>query len=544
MLSAPSVAAVPPRSLAADFFEAGQRKRAQVKADPLWTAQPGPQREFTESTADEVLYGGAAGGGKSSAVVALPLRWAALPHYRALILRRETPQLVDLLDKARGIYKTGVAGTYRGAYPAAEFRGDKGLWTFPSGAQVRFNHCQLDKDAFDYQGHEYPTIIFDELTHFTEAQYLEVKSRNRSGHLGTPCYTRATTNPGGPGHEWVFKRWGPWLDSKVVLPDWAEEVVWTDGTVHTVRGVGLPPRTGEDGRPLPPAPGGMVLYVAKVGESERFSTQPFTVDRVSETDVVSTSRTFIPARLSDNPALLRSDPGYRAKLRDNDPVRRAQLEDGNWLVHVARGLYFKREWVTFVDAVPADARSVRAWDKAATEPHPGSPDPDWTRGVRMAYAASTDRFYISGLASLRGGPGAVKALIKATAELDGKGVKIRLPQDPGAAGKSDAADDVRSLQGWTVTAKPVTGDKVTRFGPFSSQASPQSTGGLTGRVCIVRGAWNETLVQELEDFPLGVHDDVADCVSDAFEEAQRFVIAPGPSCPRPSFRTDDAPLGL
>jgi len=539
-----TAAAPRPTSLAADLGAALRASLAKGRPDPLWQPQPGPQRDFYDSTADEVLYGGAAGGGKSSAVVALPLRWASLPHYRALILRRETPQLVDLLDKARGIYRNGVAGAYRGAYPAAEFRGDKGLWTFPSGAQVRFNHCQLDKDAFDYQGHEYPTIIFDELTHFTEAQYLEVKSRNRSGHVGTPCYTRATTNPGGPGHGWVFKRWAPWLDPTATLPDWSEQVVWSDGVTRTVSGTGLPPRRSPDGRALPPAAGGVVLYVAKVGEAERFSTTPFVVDRVSDVDVAATSRTFIPARLSDNPALLKSDPGYRAKLRDNDPVRRAQLEDGNWLVHAASGLYFKREWVTFVDSLPADARAVRAWDKAATEPHPGNPDPDWTRGVKMAYAPSTERFYIADLASVRGGPGTVKATIKATAELDGKGVKIRVPQDPGAAGKSDAADDVRTLQGWTVVAKPVTGDKVTRFGPFSSQASPQSTGGQQGRVCIVRGHWNETLIHELEDFPLGVHDDIADAVSDGFEEAQRFTTATGPACPRPSLNSADVPLGM
>ena len=525
MAFAAAVAAQPPRSLAADFLEAARARRAAPRADPLWAAQPGPQQDFYNSTADEVLYGGAAGGGKSSAVVALPLRWAALPHYRALVLRRETPQLVDLLDKARGIYRNGVAGAYRGAYPAAEFRGDKGLWTFPSGAQVRFNHCQLDKDAFDYQGHEYPTIIFDELTHFTEQQYLEIKSRNRSGVAGTPCYTRATTNPGGPGHGWVFKRWAPWLDPAAVLPDWAEDVVWTDGVTRTVRGTGLPPRVALDGRPLPPAPGGTVLYVAKVGDAERFSTTPFVVDRVSDTDVAATSRTFIPARLSDNPALLRSDPGYRAKLRDNDPVRRAQLEDGNWLVKKGECLFFRREWFEFVDEVPASARRCRAWDLAATEPGPGNPDPDWTAGVRLALDAAGS-FYIDDVVRFRAGPGAVQPRIKATAELDGRACQIRLPQDPGQAGKDQAAAYVRLLSGFRVRTKPVTGDKETRAGLVSAQAHPQSTGGTTGRIKIKRAPWNEALLQELEDFPMGPHDDQVDALSDAFDELSATVPPP------------------
>lgn len=504
-------------SLVADFLDAARKRAASAKRDPVWTPQPGPQREFTESTCDEVLYGGAAGGGKSSGIVALPLRWAEQPHYRALILRRETPQLADLLDKARGIYKHGVEGSYRGAYPDAEFRGDKGLWTFPSGAQVRFNHCQLDKDAYDYQGHEYPTIIFDELTHFSERQYLEIKSRNRSGIAGIPCYTRATTNPGGPGHAWVFKRWGPWLDPTFALPSWEEQILGSDGVTRTVRGVGLPQRLTAEGRPLPPAPGGVVLYVAKIGDVERFSTQPFVVDRVSGVDVSATSRTFIPAKLSDNPALLKSDPTYRAKLRDNDPVRRAQLEDGNWLVKAGEGLFFRREWFEFVDEVPADAKRVRAWDLAATEPSPQNPDPDWTVGVKLALDAA-GTYYVEDVEAFRLGPGSVQPRIKATAEMDGRACRVRLPQDPGQAGKDQAAAYVRLLAGFVVRTKPVTGDKATRAGLVSAQAHPQSTGGKYGRIKVKRAPWNGAFLGELEDFPAGSHDDKVDALSDAFDE--------------------------
>jgi len=176
---------------------------------------------------------------------------------------------------------------------------------------------------------------------------------------------------------------------------------------------------------------------------------------------------------------------------------------------------------------------VRGWDKAATEPTAENKDPDWTRGVKLAKAYDST-LYIEDLVSLRGGPGAVKALTKNTAELDGPAVVHRIPQDPGAAGKSQAADDVRALEGYIVVTKPVTGDKVTRFGPFSSQASPQSTGGERGRVCIVRASWNEELIHELESFPDGDHDDIADALADAYDQISEPIyqrILPQPVLP-------------
>jgi predicted phage terminase large subunit-like protein len=844
---------------------------ARAKALPTWTPQPGPQTEFYESTADEVLYGGAAGPGKSSAAVALPLRWAHHPMYRALVLRRETPQLEDLFDKARSIYQRGQpdgARPYRAADAAAEFNSVKGTWTFKSGARVRFNHCQRDDDAFNYQGHEYQTIIFDELTHFTEKQYLEVKSRNRSGIPDLPTYVRSTTNPGGPGHcvphgevltpggwrdiremqvgdpvysvrpdgelyqtrvaqvhksefdgelvevsarglrivctpnhkvakvggrraglhtrggavdtfslvpfcelpgqatilrtvrwvghdlaefhlpavraknqshlqptrlsgrdfcellgwylsegtfiyepekkwfniaqekpenrskigsllerncfkyhtgpsgftvhsvpwaayfsqfgrcrdkfipdwvkagsvddlrvlfdammagdghwltpgesgsyytisakladdvaevalklgyvvyqssrqreqrnglsyevsfkrtksggteiltgqhcynvatattrrsdivrtkytgpvycigidethsflirqngsvwvsgnSWVFKRWGPWLDPDFKLDDWEHVDVLPDGSTVVVRGHGLPQRI-EGGKKLPPARGSQVLYVARIGEREVFSTQPFRIGGEE-----ATTRTFIPARLSDNPALLASDPKYRAKLRDNDPVRRRQLEDGDWLVRPAAGLYFKRAWFEIVDEAPSDCVWVRAWDKASTEPHPGNRDPDWTRGVLLGKHAD-GYYYVGHVAGMRGGPGAVTRFMRQTAEVDTSAVSIRVPQDPGSAGVQASTADVRALDGFAVKAVRVTGSKLDRARPVSSQADPQSTGEKHGRFRVVRGDWNEAFFSELQNFDgdknNGDHDDQVDALSDAYDE--------------------------
>ncbi len=163
----------------------------------IWKPQK-KQAVFQSRNEYEALYGGAAGGGKSDALLTEALRQVHIPHYRALILRKTYPQLSELIDRSRQLYKA--------AYPKARYNDSKHFWHFPSGAKIYFGAMQHTKDRINYQGKRYDFIAFDELTHFTWEEYSYMFSRNRPSGSGTRCYIRATTNPGGIGHSWVKER--------------------------------------------------------------------------------------------------------------------------------------------------------------------------------------------------------------------------------------------------------------------------------------------------------------------------------------------------
>jgi predicted phage terminase large subunit-like protein len=172
------------------------------------------------------------------------------------------------------------------------------------------------------------------------------------------------------------------------------------------------------------------------------------------------------------------------------------------------GGMFQRGDFEIVDAVPAGAKRCRAWDFGATQPKPGK-QPDWTVGLRMAYHGGI--FYVEDVKRDRWSPADVEKNLKNTASQDGLLVRIRMPEDPGAAGKSDAATKIKLLAGYNVATIRPTGEKSVRAKPASAQAE-------AGNVKLVRGAWNEAFLDEVCTFPNAQHDDQVDAFADALNE--------------------------
>lgn len=172
----------------------------EVKEDIIFKANEGPQEDFLAAGDTDVLYGGAAGGGKSYAMLVDPLRFAHRAAHRGLILRRSMPELRELIDKSRELYPK--------AFPGAKYKEVEKLWNFPSGAKIEFGFLERDADVYRYQGQAYSWIGFDEITHLpTPFAWNYLASRLRTTDSEIEVYMRCTANPGGAGANWVKKRY-------------------------------------------------------------------------------------------------------------------------------------------------------------------------------------------------------------------------------------------------------------------------------------------------------------------------------------------------
>lgn len=451
--------------------EQERRAVARVVAEHPLAPQPGPQTAFLETTADIAIYGGSAGGGKTYGLLLDPLRWLRNPRvngFGAVIFRREATQITNeggLWDEAVRLYSRCGGKPVRS--PLHQFQWRRG--------RVSFSHLNRETDVLNWHGAQIPIIGFDELTHFTKFQFFYMLTRNRSSS-GIRPYVRATCNP--DADSWVAEFIAWWIDQDTGYP--------------------IPERSG------------VLRYFARIGDEivwadsvaeccERYSVRPIDVKSV----------TFIPSKLSDNPALLAKDPSYEANLRAQDYVTRERLLGGNWKVKPSAGLYFPRRCVNIIEAAPVEiGRWVRAWDLAATEKSEANPDPDWSASVKMGRSAS-GRVVVVHATHDRVGPHHVRQLVNSTAALDGLAALIRLQQDPGQAGKDQLQQYVAMLSGYPVFGRHVTGDKITRALPYAAQWQ-------AGNVDLVRGPWNEAYVAELDAFPDGAHDDWVDASSEAY----------------------------
>ena len=242
----------------------------------IFEPNPGPQTRFLAATEQEVLYGGAAGGGKSYSLVADPVRYFANAHARMLLVRRSTEELRELISVSKQLYPQAI--------PGIKFMERDKTWVAPNGATLWMSYLDRDDDVMRYQGQAFNWIGFDELTQWpTPYAWNYMRSRLRSTKAsGLPLYMRATSNPGGPGHQWVKKHF---IDPSVPdKPFWA-----TDENGEVIK---WPKGHSREGEPL-------------------------------------FKRKFIPATLFDNP-YLSEDGMYEANLLSLPEHQRRQLLEGDW----------------------------------------------------------------------------------------------------------------------------------------------------------------------------------------------------------------------
>ena len=438
--------------------------------------QAGPQERFLASSADIAIYGGAAGGGKTWALLIESLRHIHNPAFRAVIFRRTFPQIINpggLQDEAQTLYSL-VGGV--------DARPGSGIsWTFPGGASVRFAHMQHEKNRFDWQGAQIPLIAFDELTHFTEQQFFYMLSRNRST-CGVRPYVRAATNP--DAGSWVARFIAWWID-----PD--------------------------TGLPIPERAGVVRWFVRDAGEWV-WADNPQTLRR-SHPGIPPKSVTFVPARLQDNRRLMQQDPGYLANLMALPLVERERLLGGNWKIVPSGGKVFNRAWFQIVrpEDVPAGGVECRFWDLAATAKKLEGDDPDYTAGVKIRHVGEV--YYVTDCIAAQLGPTEADKLIRSTAQRDWQQIRreggntqyrVRWEMEGGASGKRDTRHLAQLLDGFDARGVSPDGDKITRAKGLAAQAEQ-------GCVVLVRGAWNEGWLTHMHHQPDWDHDDVMDASSGA-----------------------------
>jgi hypothetical protein len=256
------------------------RRAVAEHEEIIFKPNAGPQTVFLSSSETEVLYGGAAGGGKSYAMLVDPLRFMHRPAHRALLIRRSMPELMELIDLSKEIYPK--------AFPGCVWHGGQNRWTFPSGATLLFGYCDADADVRRYIGQSYSWIGVDELTHFATSYVWDMlRSRLRTTDPMITPYMRATTNPGGIGGWWVKKTF------------------------------------------VDPAPWGEAFWGRDMDTNEilRFPDIELVPEYLRGTPAIR--RRFIPAKLTDNPYLMES-PEYMANLSAMPEAQRRRLLEGDW----------------------------------------------------------------------------------------------------------------------------------------------------------------------------------------------------------------------
>lgn len=232
-----------------------------------WEPFPGPQTFFLAADENEVLFSGGRAPGKSDALMMDALRFCNNKDFRGLVVRKAMKELRDLIKRAKELYPL--------CYPGTKWKEQEKLFVFPSGATIEFGYCDHEDDVAQYQGQEYSWLGIDELTEIVKEETYEklIMSVRKGG--ATKNYIRATTNPNGPGKNWVKKR-----------------------------------------------------FVDKGPQGETIIISTY-IPQLDKT--ITTTRKWIHGTVFDNPKILKERPEYVAMLQsmDNEVIRRQWLE-GDW----------------------------------------------------------------------------------------------------------------------------------------------------------------------------------------------------------------------
>lgn len=300
----PEKLSIPARPKPAPFDE---ERAARIIFEP----NPGPQTDFLSASEQEVLYGGAAGGGKSMGIIADPVPTFNTPMQRGLLLRRTNDELRELIGVTKSLYPRAI--------PGANWTERDKTWVFPSGATFWMSFLDHEDDVMRYVGQAFQWIGFDELTMWPTPKPWEILRSRLRGDKGSGLYMRATTNPGQVGHAWVKKMF------------------------------------------IDPAPWGKPFWARDI-ETGEILVWPSTSAFAQENDLVGKpmfKRRFIPAKLTDNPYLTR-DGMYEANLLSLTEVERKKLLEGDWdinegaafpewdrRVHVVEPYEIPSHWIKF-----------------------------------------------------------------------------------------------------------------------------------------------------------------------------------------------------
>lgn len=286
---------------------------AQAVQEVIWKPQTGPQMALLECPVFEVFFGGARGGGKTDGSIGDWLQHSSEYGEAAIgiFFRRKLTQLAEVIARTKQLFpKLG-----------AKYHEQRKEWTMRNGARLKFAYLERDQDAENYQGHNYTRLYIEEVTNFPSPDPINKLRATLRSATGVPCGMRLTGNPGGPGHNWVKKRY------------------------------------------IDPCPAGFKII-----------TEDTEIEIGGVKRTVSLSRVFIPSRLSDNQLLMQNDPTYVLRLRQSgsEALVRAWLE-GDW--SIIDGAFFDNfdynkhvlslEWNS---RIPRTAVRFRAFDWGSAKP--------------------------------------------------------------------------------------------------------------------------------------------------------------------------------